>query len=134
MIAGIGVDLVHVPRIRQAIERWQERFLERVFTAEEIAYARRRRDPAEHLAARFAAKEAALKALGTGLSMGVRWREVEVRRARGEPPRLALSGRTAALGAARGVRVLHVSLTHDGEYALAQVLAEGDAAGSGTGR
>ncbi|HLE44307.1 MAG TPA: holo-ACP synthase [Methylomirabilota bacterium] len=134
MIAGIGVDLVHVPRIRQAIERWQERFLERVFTADEIAYARRRRDPAEHLAARFAAKEAALKALGTGLSMGVRWREVEVRRARGEPPRLALSGRTAALGAARGVRVLHVSLTHDGEYALAQVLAEGDAAGSGTGR
>ena len=134
MIAGIGVDLVHVPRIRQAIERWQERFLERVFTADEIAYARRRRDPAEHLAARFAAKEAALKALGTGLSMGVRWREVEVRRARGEPPRLALSGRTAALGAARGVRVLHVSLTHDGEYALAQVLAEGDATGSGTGR
>jgi len=134
VIAGIGVDLVHVPRIRQAIERWQERFLERVFTADEIAYARRRRDPAEHLAARFAAKEAALKALGTGLSMGVRWREVEVRRARGEPPRLALSGRTAALGAARGVRVLHVSLTHDGEYALAQVLAEGDAAGSGTGR
>ena len=134
MIAGIGVDLVHVPRIRQAIERWQERFLERVFTAEEIAYARRRRDPAEHLAARFAAKEAALKALGTGLSMGVRWREVEVRRARGEPPRLALSGRTAALGAARGVRVFHVSLTHDGEYALAQVLAEGDATGSGTGR
>jgi holo-[acyl-carrier protein] synthase len=134
VIAGIGVDLVHVPRIRQAIERWQERFLERVFTAEEIAYARRRRDPAEHLAARFAAKEAALKALGTGLSMGVRWREVEVRRARGEPPRLALSGRTAALGAARGVRVLHVSLTHDGEYALAQVLAEGDATGSGAGR
>ncbi len=134
MIAGIGVDLVHVPRIRQAIERWQERFLERVFTAEEIAYARRRRDPAEHLAARFAAKEAALKALGTGLSMGVRWREVEVRRARGEPPRLALSGRTAALGAARGVRVFHVSLTHDGEYALAQVLAEGDATGSGPGR
>ncbi|MBI4011264.1 MAG: holo-ACP synthase [Candidatus Rokubacteria bacterium] len=134
MIAGIGIDLVHIPRIRQVIERWQERFLERVFTAEEIAYARRRRDPAEHLAARFAAKEAALKALGTGLSMGVRWREVEVRRARGEPPRLALSGRTAALGAARGVRILHVSLTHDGEYALAQVLAEGDGGASGVSR
>lgn len=134
MIAGIGVDLVHVPRIRQAIERWQERFLERVFTADEIAYARRRRDPAEHLAARFAAKEAALKALGTGLSMGVRWREVEVRRVRGQPPRLALSGRTAALGVARGVRVLHVSLTHDGEYALAQVLAEGEPTGGGAAR
>lgn len=127
MIIGVGVDLVRIARIRQAIERWQDRFLERVFTPDELAYARRRRDPAEHLAARFAAKEAALKALGTGLSMGVRWREMEVRRERGEPPRLTLTGRTAALGAARGVRTLHVSLTHDGEYAMAQVLAEGEA-------
>jgi holo-[acyl-carrier protein] synthase len=132
VILGVGVDLVRIARIRQAIARWQDRFLERVFTEDEIAYARRRRDPAEHLAARFAAKEAALKALGTGLSMGVRWRELEVRRARGEPPRLALSGRTAALVAARGVRTFHVSLTHDGEYAMAQVLAEGDGPGGVT--
>jgi len=132
MIVGIGVDVVHIPRIRGAIERWQERFLGRVFTPDELAYARRRRDPAEHLAARFAAKEATLKALGTGLAMGARWREVEVRRARGEPPRMALSGRTAALGAARGVRVLHVSLTHDGDYAVAQVLAEGEPGGAGS--
>jgi holo-[acyl-carrier protein] synthase len=130
VIVGIGVDVVHIPRIRGAIERWQERFLGRVFTPEELAYAKGRRDPAEHLAARFAAKEATLKALGTGLAMGARWREVEVRRARGEPPRMALSGRTAALGAARGVRVLHVSLTHDGDYAVAQVLAEGEPAGA----
>jgi holo-[acyl-carrier protein] synthase len=128
VILGIGVDLVHIPRIRQAIERWQERFLDRVFTPDEVAYARRRRDPAEHLAARFAAKEATLKALGTGLSMGIRWREVEVRRARGERPRVALSGRLADVGAARGVRALHLSLTHDGDYAMAQVLAEGDPA------
>jgi holo-[acyl-carrier protein] synthase len=127
VILGIGVDLVHVPRIRRLLERWQERFLDRVFTPEEVAYARRRRDPAEHLAARFAAKEATLKALGTGLAMGIRWREMEVRRARGERPRIALSGRIAELGAARGVRTLHVSLTHDGEYAVAQVLAEGQA-------
>jgi holo-[acyl-carrier protein] synthase len=132
VILGVGVDLVQIARIRQAIARWQDRFLERVFTEGELAYARRRRDPAEHLAARFAAKEAALKALGTGLSMGVRWRELEVRRARGEPPRLALSGRTAALGEARGVRTFHVSLTHDGEYAMAQVLAEGEGPGGGT--
>jgi holo-[acyl-carrier protein] synthase len=125
MIVGIGVDLVRIARVREAIERWQERFLERVFTPAEIAYARGRRDPAEHLAARFAAKEAALKALGTGLSMGVRWRELEVQRVRGQRPRLALSGRTAELGAARGVQALHLSLTHDGEYAMAQVLAEG---------
>jgi holo-[acyl-carrier protein] synthase len=129
MIVGIGVDLVRIARIRQAMERWQGRFLERVFTPGEVAYARGRRDPAEHLAARFAAKEAALKALGTGLRMGVRWRELEVQRVAGERPRLALSGRTAALGAARGVRTLHLSLSHDGEYALAQVLAEGEPPG-----
>jgi holo-[acyl-carrier protein] synthase len=132
-VVGIGVDLVRIPRIRRLMERWQARFLERVFTPEEVAYALRRHDPAEHLAARFAAKEATLKALGTGLSMGVRWREMEVRRARGERPTLVLSGRTAALGAALGVRRLHVSLTHDGDYALAQVLAEGEPAGSSAG-
>jgi len=128
MVVGVGVDLVLIPRIRRALERWDERFLTRVFTPEEIQYARGRRDPAQHLAARFAAKEATLKALGTGLTMGVRWREMEVRRTRGARPTLTLSGRTAALGAARGVRALHVSLSHDGEYALAQVLAAGDGA------
>ena len=129
MVVGIGVDLVRISRIRQLVDRWQERFLTRVFTEAEVAYAMGRRDPAEHLAARFAAKEATLKALGTGLSMGVRWREMEVRRARGERPTLALSGRTAALGTARGVRALHLSLTHDGDYAVAQVLAEGGSEG-----
>jgi holo-[acyl-carrier protein] synthase len=133
LIVGVGIDLVRIARVRQAIERWQERFLERVFTPGEIAYARGRRDPAEHLAARFAAKEAALKALGTGLAMGVRWRELEVQRVRGQRPRLALSGRTAELGAARGVQTLHLSITHDGEYAMAQVLAEGEGPGAGPG-
>ena len=127
MVVGVGVDLVLIPRIRRAMERWQERFLRRVFTADELRYAFRRRDPAEHLAARFAAKEATLKALGTGLSMGVRWREMEVRRPGGGRPTLSLSGRTAALGAARGIQRFHVPLTHDGDYAMAQVVAEGDA-------
>ena len=131
MVVGVGVDLVQIARIRRAMERWQDRFLRRVFTPDEVAYALRRRDPAEHLAARFAAKEATLKALGTGLTMGVRWREMEVRRARGQRPTLALSGRAAALGAARGVQTLHVSLTHDGDYAVAQVVAEGDPADIG---
>lgn len=126
MVVGIGVDLVQIERIRRLMERWHDRFLQRVFTPDEIAYALGRRDPAEHLAARFAAKEATLKALGTGLTMGVRWREMEVRRARGERPTLVISGRTAAVGAARGVRALHVSLAHDGDYAMAQVLAEGE--------
>jgi len=126
VIVGIGIDVVEIARVRRLLERWGDRFLQRVFTPEEVAYAQRRHDPAEHLAARFAAKEATLKALGTGLSMGVRWREMEVRRARGQRPVLTLAGRTAALGAERGIRRLHVSLTHDAGLALAQVLAEDD--------
>lgn len=128
MVVGIGIDVVEIARIRRLMERWQERFLGRVFTEAELAYALGRRDPAEHLSARFAAKEATLKALGSGLSMGVRWREMEVRRQPGQRPTLALSGRTAALGMARGVRRYHVSLTHDAGLAVAQVLAEGEGA------
>ena len=128
MVVGIGIDVVEIERIRRLMDRWQDRFLQRVFTEAEIAYALRRHDPAQHLAARFAAKEATLKALGTGLSMGVRWREMEVRRERGEPPQLALSGRAAELGEARGIRRLHVSLSHDAGLAVAQVLAEGGSA------
>jgi holo-[acyl-carrier protein] synthase len=126
VVVGIGVDLVQISRIRRVMDRWQERFLERVFTPDEVAYALKRRNPPEHLAARFAAKEATLKALGTGLAMGVRWREIEIRRNHGQRPTLALSGRTAVLGAARGVRALHVSLAHDGDFAMAQVVAEGE--------
>ena len=128
MVVGIGIDVVEIERIRRLMDRWQDRFLQRVFTEAEIAYALRRHDPAQHLAVRFAAKEATLKALGTGLSMGVRWREMEVRRGRGQPPQLALSGRTAELGEARGIRRLHVSLSHDAGLAVAQVLAEGGSA------
>jgi holo-[acyl-carrier protein] synthase len=128
VIVGIGIDVVEIARIRRLMERWQDRFLQRVFTEAELAYALPRHDPAQHLAARFAAKEATLKALGTGLSMGVRWREMEVRRGRGQPPRLVLSGRTAELGEAGGVRRLHVSLSHDAGLAVAQVLAEGEGA------
>jgi holo-[acyl-carrier protein] synthase len=128
LILGIGIDIVDIARIRRLMERWQDRFLKRVFTDAELDYALGRHDPAEHLAARFAAKEATLKALGTGLSMGIRWREMEVRRARGQRPTLALSGRTAALGKAQGIRRLHVSLTHDAGLAVAQVLAEGEGA------
>jgi holo-[acyl-carrier protein] synthase len=121
-VRGMGVDLAQIPRFRRAVERWDDRFLRKVFTDDEIAYCRGRRDPIPHLAARFAAKEAALKALGTGLALGTRWREVEVRRAPGQAPTLTLSGRCQALAAARGADTALLSLTHDGDYALAQVL------------
>ncbi len=124
-VKGLGVDLVEVGRIRRAVERWNERFLRRVFTIEELNYCLKRRDPIPHLAARFAAKEASLKALGTGLSMGVRWRELEVRRKPGQPPVLVLSGRSQAIGLAKGATQVLLSLTHDGSYAFAQALLMG---------
>ncbi|MGH7307517.1 MAG: holo-ACP synthase [Candidatus Rokuibacteriota bacterium] len=119
-VRGIGIDLVHMPRLRAVIERWQERFLTRVFTEHEIAYCRSRRDPVQHFAARFAAKEAGLKALGTGLRLGIRWRELEVRRERGQAPVLLLSGRSREIGRARGGDRMLLALTHDGDYAMAQ--------------
>lgn len=125
-VRGIGVDLVHIPRVRAVIARWEERFLRRVFTEQEIAYCRARRDPAQHFAARFAAKEAALKALGTGLRLGVRWRELEVRRERGQAPTLLLRGRSRQLGLARGGGRMLLALTHDGDYALAQAMLVDD--------
>ena len=125
MIKGIGVDLARIPRMRQIVERWNERFLRRVFTDGEIEYCRRRRDPIPHLAARFAAKEATLKALGTGLSMGVTWREMEVQRERGQAPRMVLSGRCRAIALSKGAGQVLLSLTHDGDYAFAQAMLVG---------
>jgi holo-[acyl-carrier protein] synthase len=121
-VLGIGIDLVQIPRLRAIVARWQDRFLRRVFTEAELAYCQSRRDPIPHLAARFAAKEAALKALGTGLSMGISWRELEVRRERGQPPTLVLSGRSRVIGTARGGNRVLLTLTHDGEYAMAQAM------------
>src|SRR5262249_57491385 len=108
----------------------QERFVERVFTDDEIAYCRARRDPAPHFAARFAAKEAGFKALGTGLQLGVHWRELEVHREPAQAPTLVLSGRARDLGLATRASRMRLSLTHDGDYALAQAILVGDYGGA----
>ncbi len=125
-VLGVGVDLTQMPRLRRVVARWDERFLQRVFTEQEIAYCRRRRDPIPHFAARFAAKEATLKALGTGLRMGMNWRELEVRRERGQAPTMVLSGRCRAIAEAKGGSRVLLSLSHDGDYAMAQALLLGD--------
>ncbi len=127
-VKGIGVDLALIPRVREVVRRWDDRFLRRVFTDEEIAYCQRRRDPIQHFAARFAAKEATLKALGTGLRMGIKWREIEVRRERGQAPTIVLTGRCRAIALARGGSRVLLSLTHDGDYALAQAMLLGESA------
>jgi holo-[acyl-carrier protein] synthase len=126
-VRGIGIDLVPISRMRQVLGRWQERFVRRVFTDGEIAYCRARRDPVPHFAARFAAKEAGLKALGTGLSLGIHWRELEVVRERGQAPTLVLRGRAREIGQARGGSRMLLALTHDGDYAMAEaVLVSGE--------
>jgi len=127
-IVGIGTDLAVIARMRHMVARWDDRFLRRVFTEGEIAYCRRRRDPIPHFAARFAAKEATLKALGTGLRMGIKWREIEVRRERGQAPTIVLTGQCRAIALARGGSRVLLSLTHDGDYALAQAMLLGDSA------
>ena len=125
MIYGIGTDIVEIARIRRALERWGDRFLNRVFTQEEIQYALGRRDPAPHLAGRFAAKEAAAKALGTGIARGVAWRQIFVTRRRGQPPRINFSGRAAELLAEFGPDAqAHLSITHSRELAQAVVILE----------
>ena len=117
-MSGIGIDLIEIERLERAIER-RPRLAERVFSAAELAYADDKARPARHLAARFAAKEAALKALGLG---GLRLHEIEVEGGGDQPPRLRLHGEAAAVAARDGV-VLTVSLTHSRDMAAAVVQA-----------
>jgi holo-[acyl-carrier protein] synthase len=124
-IIGIGMDATDIDRIADTIERYGDRFLLRIFTEGEVAYSMRRRVPAIHFAGRFAAKEAAMKALGTGHSQGVLWRDVEVVR-RGGPPQLQLHGGAARRFAAIGGRSSLLTITHSDDLALAQVLILGE--------
>ena len=120
---GIGIDLIEVDRIQKLLDRFGERFLNRVFTEGERAYSFRRRYPAQHLAARFAAKEGVLKALGVGLSLGVAWREIEVVRLKSGQPTIQLTGRTLEIAQRRGVQKVIVSLSHLKSLAAASVEA-----------
>jgi holo-[acyl-carrier protein] synthase len=120
-IIGTGIDATEIRRIAESIERWGDRFLTRVFTENEIAYCRRKRDSAPSFAARFAAKEAAMKALGTGHSRGVFWTGIEVVRRHG-PPQLHFHGGAAARMAQMGATTSFLTLTHSQDLAIAHVL------------
>ena len=124
MIVGTGIDIAEVPRIRESIEKFGERFLNRVFTEGEISYCRSKANFVERFAARFAAKEAAMKALGTGWNHGVRWRDVEVVRARGSRPTIVFHGKAAEFAASLGAKNIALSLSHTAEQAIAQVILE----------
>lgn len=124
MIVGTGVDIAEVPRIRQSIERFGDRFLHRVFTAGEISYCNSKASRFESYAARFAAKEAGMKALGTGWNHGVRWRDIEVVRPKGQRPTIAFHGTAAEIAARLGAKNINLSLTHTADQALAHVILE----------
>ena len=120
-IIGLGFDATDIPRIAKAYATYGERFLRRVFTDAEIAYCMRRRDPAPSLAGRFASKEACMKALGTGHSRGVLWKDIEVIR-HGGPPQLQLHGGAARRASEMNVRRSLLTITHSETLAMAQVL------------
>src|SRR5438045_3608513 len=124
-IIGVGLDATDIARIADVIERHGDRFVRRIFTDGEIAYCTRRRVAATHFAARFAAKEAAMKALGTGHTQGVLWRDVEVVR-HGGPPQLQLHGGAARRFQAMGGRSSLLTIKHSDELAIAQVLILAD--------
>ena len=124
-IIGLGLDATDIPRIAATLARYGERFTHRIFTDGEIAYCMRQRQPAIHFAGRFASKEAAMKALGTGHSQGVLWRDVEVVCACGGPPQLQFRGGAARRFEALGGRSSLLTITHSDALALAQVLVLG---------
>ena len=122
MIVGVGIDLCQVSRMRSALSRHEGRFAARIFTEDERAYCAQRSDPAQHFAARFAAKEALLKALS--VPPGLSWHEIEVRSEPGGAPQIFLRGEAARAAERKSVRKLHLSLTHSGDNAAAVVIAE----------
>jgi len=126
MIVGTGVDITEVDRIEAAVKRFGDRFLKRVFTPAEVRYCMGKPNAAERLAARFAAKEAGMKAIGTGLRHGVTWQDVEVLRLPGQRPVLQFSGKAAEFAARLGCKRTHLSLSHTAEQAIAHVILESD--------
>ncbi len=124
MIVGLGLDIAEIDRIEAAITRHGASFIERLFTPDEVSYCERYKNRYERYAARFAVKEAAMKALGTGWRYGVRWRDIEVTREPGGKPGLRLDGVARAFADRLGVRQISVSITHSGNLALAQVIFE----------
>jgi holo-[acyl-carrier protein] synthase len=124
VIVGTGIDVAEVPRIAHSIARFGERFLHRVFTDGERAYCDRKANRMERYAARFAAKEAGMKALGTGWNYGVRWRDIEVARKPGSRPTILFHGKAAEFAAKLRVANVSISITHTAEQAIAHVILE----------
>lgn len=125
MIIGTGIDIVEISRIRDSYGKWGERFLSRVLTGGELSFVESKRNIYPYIASRFAAKEAFLKALGTGLSMGISWMDIEVKRKKGQRPFFNITGKARDILERDGVKKVHLSISHEKNYAVAQVILEG---------
>jgi holo-[acyl-carrier protein] synthase len=124
MILGIGIDIIHVRAVRAALAHYGNTYTEEIFTADERSYCESTSDPAQRYAARFAAKEACMKALGTGWSTNIQWTDIAVDHSPSGAPSIMLSGAAAFLAQERGVVRYHLSLAHTTEFAIAEVLLE----------
>jgi holo-[acyl-carrier protein] synthase len=120
MIQGVGIDIVEIERIKKVIEKWNNKFLKRIFRDGEIKYCDSNKLKYQHFAARFAAKEALIKALGESLN----WKDIEVIKNEGKTPRIKLQGKAKRIMAEKGVKEILLSLSHSEEYAIAQVLTQ----------
>ncbi len=124
MIIGVGIDIVEIDRIKSSMERYSDRFISRVFCESEIDYCKNKGNPAIHFAARFAAKEAVVKSLGTGFSGGIKWTDVEIINPGVGRPTVKLHGQAWTVFKAIGGGAIHLSLTHSARFAAAQVVCE----------
>jgi holo-[acyl-carrier protein] synthase len=124
-VRGVGLDLVSVSRFRGSLDRWGRRLLDRLFTPSEQSYCLSKGRPEIHLAGRFAAKEALMKAIGTGFARGIRFSDIEILPAGGGPPKIALHGQALVISYASQLSEFHLSITHSGDYAAACVIATG---------
>jgi holo-[acyl-carrier protein] synthase len=122
MISGIGIDIVEIDRIRSLIKRYGDRFIERVFTPHEISYCRNKKDPSGSFAARFAVKEAFVKALGTGMVRGMKFSDVSLEIS--DRPEIQLSGVASSIAESKGVVSMHASISHEKDCAIAIVILE----------
>jgi holo-[acyl-carrier protein] synthase len=124
MVYGIGVDIIKIERFKKALERWGDRLCKRVFTPEELSICQGKAQPARHLALRFAAKEAFLKALGMGMFQGVAWNDMEITNDPLGRPHMNVRGEAERLCREKGIKEIFVSISHEAEYGVAQVVLE----------
>ena len=124
MIFGTGIDIIEINRIKNSIQKYSNRFEQKVFTQKEVDYCHSQADPAKHFAARFSVKEAVLKCFGTGITGGVLWKDIEVDKQKSGQPVLNLYGKGRELFGRLKLKRIHISITHDKKYAIAHAIAE----------